>query len=163
MEELSPPPAPLNYIVSLEETFADSKNVNYIFEFLPGQDLYWVINNQMHMKLGQDSKKHWVKFYGSQILCALETMQRYNIIYRDIKPENMMIDRQGNIKVIDFGFAKMLHSANHFRTTTNCGTLGYTAPEVLLGVNSGYSFGIDVWSYGVLLCEMLQGKLPFEE
>jgi serine/threonine protein kinase len=51
----------------------------------------------------------WVKFYSSQILCALEQLQRYNIIYRDIKPENMMIDHEGNIKMIDFGFAKVLH------------------------------------------------------
>jgi len=117
----------------------------------------------MHMQLGKDSKKQWVKFYTSEVLCAIETMQRYNIIYRDIKPENMMIDREGHVKVIDFGFAKMLTSNNQFRTTTNCGTLGYTAPEVLIGVNHGYSFSADIWSFGVLMCELLQGKLPYEE
>jgi serine/threonine protein kinase len=63
----------------------------------------------MNMQLGKDGKKSWVKFYSSQILCALETLQRYNVIYRDIKPENMMIDREGNIKMIDFGFSKVLH------------------------------------------------------
>ena len=51
----------------------------------------------------------WVKFYTTQIICALEQLQKYNIIYRDIKPENFMIDSQGNIKMIDFGFAKVLH------------------------------------------------------
>jgi len=63
----------------------------------------------MNMQLGKDPKKGWVKFYSSQILCALETLVRYNVIYRDIKPENMMIDKDGNIKLIDFGFSKVLH------------------------------------------------------
>lgn len=106
---LSAHPLPLNYIVRLEETFSDADNLNFIFEFLPGQSLHWVMQNQRHMQLGKEDKAKWVKFYSSQVLCALETLQRYNIIYRDIKPENMMIDADGLIKVIDFGFAKILH------------------------------------------------------
>ena len=47
----------------------------------------------MNMKLGKDDKKQWVTFYASQVICALETLQKYNIIYRDIKPENVMIDK----------------------------------------------------------------------
>ena len=68
-----------------------------------------------------------------------------------------MIDKEGNIKLIDFGFAKVLTPQNQFRTTTNCGTLGYTAPEVLVGMRGGYSFPVDIWSLGVLLCELIQG------
>ena len=68
-----------------------------------------------------------------------------------------MIDKDGNIKVIDFGFAKFLTSSNQFRTKTNCGTLGYTAPEVLLSTSNGYSFPVDIWSYGILICELIQG------
>ena len=74
-----------------------------------------------------------------------------------------MIDCQGNIKMIDFGFAKVLHQSQQFRTSTNCGTLGYTAPEVILGSNQGYSFQIDIWSFGILLCELIQGGLPFND
>lgn len=66
-----------------------------------------------------------------------------------------MIDKEGSIKLIDFGFARILTAATQYRTTTNCGTLGYTAPEVLLGNPSGYSFPIDIWSYGILLCELI--------
>jgi serine/threonine protein kinase len=88
-------------------------------------------------------------------VCALETLQRYNIIYRDIKPENVMIDKNGCIKLIDFGFAKILTPQTQFRTLTNCGTVGYTAPEVLLGNSTGYSFPVDVWSFGILICELL--------
>ena len=65
-----------------------------------------------------------------------------------------MIAGDGGIKLIDFGFAKMLTSQTQFRTSTNCGTVGYTAPEVLLG--NGYSFPVDIWSFGVMLCEMIQ-------
>jgi len=62
------------------------------------------------MKLAKDDKKNWVTFYASQVLCALETLLKLNIIYRDIKPENVMIDKQGCVKLIDFGFAKVLTS-----------------------------------------------------
>lgn len=152
----------MNYIVRLEETFSDAENLNFILEFLPGRSLHWVIQNQRHMQLGKEDKSKWVKFYASQVLCALETLQRYNIIYRDIKPENMMIDGEGLIKVVDFGFAKILHPQNQFRTSTNCGTVGYTAPELLVGIHSGYSFLVDVWSFGILICELFQGQLPYE-
>ena len=67
-----------------------------------------------------------------------------------------MIDCEGHIKLIDFGFAKILEQKNNMRTTTNCGTIGYTAPEVLAG-QTGYSFPADIWSYGVLLFELLTG------
>jgi hypothetical protein len=72
-------------------------------------------------------------------LCAIETLHRYNIIYRDLKPENILIDKSGMIKIIDLGFAKILSPHNSYRTTTNCGTVGYTAPEILLGMKEGYS------------------------
>lgn len=77
-----------------------------------------------------------------------------NIIYRDLKPENVMIDKDGHIKLIDFGFAKKLSQTKN-RTLTNCGTLGYSAPEVLMGVSQGYSYPVDIWSYGILLCELI--------
>ena len=99
---------PLSYIVNLEQTFSDPENVNFIFEYLPGQDLYWLLQNQMILKLGKDDKKKWVHFYTSQVICALEVLQRYNIVYRDLKPENVMIDKEGLVKLIDFGFAKIL-------------------------------------------------------
>lgn len=67
-----------------------------------------------------------------------------------------MIDQEGLIKLIDFGFAKFLTQSTKFKTTTNCGTLGYTAPEVLMG-QAGYSFQADIWSFGILLCELIQG------
>ena len=67
-----------------------------------------------------------------------------------------MIDSTGHIKLIDFGFAKRLSNTQNLRTHTNCGTMGYTAPEVITG-QTGYSFSADLWSFGILLVELLSG------
>eukprot|EP00347_Sterkiella_histriomuscorum_P015976 403354976 len=156
----------VKWFVSLEETFVDQDSVNFIFEYLPGSDLFWVIQNEMNLFLGKQKtsggQRDWVKFYAAEILVALELLHSLNIIYRDLKPENVMIDKDGHIKLIDFGFAKKLSSQSKNRTLTNCGTLGYSAPEVLMGTNQGYSFQVDIWSFGILLCELIQGSLPFD-
>lgn len=68
-----------------------------------------------------------------------------------------MISEDGHIELIDFGFAKVLSQKSKFRTITNCGTMGYTAPEILMNSSQGYSFEVDIWSYGILLCELFQG------
>jgi len=73
-----------------------------------------------------------------------------------------MLDKNGDIKLIDFGFAKVMTIQNQFRTRTKCGTVGYTAPEVLLASEQGYSFPADIWSFGILICVLIAGKLPFD-
>ena len=83
----------------------------------------------------------------------LEWLHQQKIVYRDLKPDNVMLDVDGHVKLIDFGFAKKLGKE---RTFTNCGTIGYVAPEVLLG-QTGYGFAADLWSYGILITELLTG------
>lgn len=100
-----------------------------------------------------------VQFFSAELILTMEHLHSLKIIYRDLKPENVILDCAGHVKLIDFGFAKELAKENNFRTSTSCGTLCYQAPEVIL--NKDYSFGVDWWGIGTLIFEMLTGKPPF--
>ena len=101
------------------------------------------------------------RFYLAEVLVAIEQLHKNNIIYRDLKPENILLDQEGHIKLIDFGFSKQLKNLIKDRTTTNCGTPAYAAPEVILG--TGYGYKADIWSFGILICEMIGGFTPFDQ
>lgn len=98
------------------------------------------------------------RFYISQIILILEYLHGMQIAYRDLKPENLMINKDGYLKLIDFGTAKLLRQD---RTFTLMGSLHYIAPEVLDG--SGHSFEVDLFSLGVIFYELVCGTLPFGE
>lgn len=97
-------------------------------------------------------------FYGSQILLALRYLHINEITYRDLKPENLLLDKKGNIKLADFGFAKILKKD---KTYTLCGTPEYLAPEIIKGEKKGYGKSVDWWALGILFYEMLVGYPPF--
>ena len=88
-------------------------------------------------------------------MSIFEYLQSKDIVYRDLKPENIMISSDGYLKLIDFGFAKVVTK----RTYTICGTPEYIAPEILL--NQGHGKAVDWWTLGILLYEMLAGYPPF--
>ena len=92
---------------------------------------------------------------------SLQYLHANNILYRDLKPENLVISmtERGHVKLVDFGFAKRLKAPGQ-RTYTNCGTPAYIAPEVLLGLN-GHGHEADIWSLGVLMVELASGQTPF--
>lgn len=85
---------------------------------------------------------------------ALEYLHRKSIVYRDLKPENMLLDRNGWPKLVDFGFAKKLKNGG--RTWTFCGTAEYVAPEIVL--NKGHDLSVDIWALGIFMCELLTGS-----
>ena len=130
------------------------KNENYIFfiqEYIKGKELWEVIRD-----IGLLNKEQ-TQFYGGSILLAIDYLHKHKIIYRDIKPENVMVNTKGYIKIIDFGTVKEIQD----RTSTIIGTSHYMAPEVTKG--EGYSFEVDIWSIAICMYEFFCGKLPFGE
>ncbi|CAG9332462.1 PKG_39 [Blepharisma stoltei] len=140
-----------NMIVKLVKTFKDDSRFYFLMEYVHGQDLFDVL-----LALNILSEND-AKFYAGCLVLMLQYLHERDIIYRDLKPENVMIDEEGYPKLIDFGAAKVLHG----RSYTTVGTPHYMAPEVFLG--AGYSMQADLWSLGVMIYEFLYGKLPFGE
>ena len=131
-----------------------TKNDYFIFfitEYIKGKELWEVIR-----EIGLLNKIQ-TQFYGGSMLLAISYLHSKKIIYRDIKPENIMVNTKGYIKIIDFGTVKEIKD----RTTTIIGTSHYMAPEVSSG--KGYSFEVDIWSIAVCMYEFFCGKLPFGE
>ena len=108
-------------------------------------------------RAAQGMDESFAKFYTACIVLALEYLHQSNIVYRDLKPENVFIDQAGYVKLGDFGFAKILSDSN--KTYTFCGTPGYVAPENILA--HGYNYSVDWWGLGVLLYVLLTGRQPF--
>lgn len=125
-----------------------------ILEYLPGGELFKLIRNKV-MMTESDSR-----FYIAEIVLAVEQLHQMGIIYRDLKPENVLLDKDGHIKLTDFGFAKVMKNIKNDRTYTNCGTPGYCAPEVMLDI--GHTYKADIWSIGILICELIGGFTPFQ-
>ena len=100
------------------------------------------------------------QFYIAQMILAVEYLHNLKIVYRDIKPENIMVDENGYLKMIDMGTAKILvPKYGVSRTFTIIGTPHYMAPEIING--KGYNFTVDLWSIGVCLYEFMCGYVPF--
>lgn len=98
------------------------------------------------------------KFYCTQIILAIYHLHKNKIVYRDLKPENVLIDRDGYAKLTDFGLSKENIKGNS-DTLTLCGTPEYLAPEIV--DRKGHGFAVDWWSVGCIVYEMLTGQPPF--
>eukprot|EP00929_Paragymnodinium_shiwhaense_P000103 TRINITY_DN10025_c0_g1_i1.p1 TRINITY_DN10025_c0_g1~~TRINITY_DN10025_c0_g1_i1.p1 ORF type:complete len:916 (+),score=253.81 TRINITY_DN10025_c0_g1_i1:120-2867(+) len=143
------------FIMAMVKTFETAKSVYILTELITGGELHGAIR-QIPTVLSRSQ----AQFYTGSLVIVLEELSDRNIVYRDLKPENVMLDQQGYLKLIDFGIAKKLEEGKS-RTFTMIGTPHYMAPEVMRG--HGYGTEVDLWSLGVMFFEFVCGYLPFAD
>ncbi|XP_064823694.1 cGMP-dependent protein kinase 1-like isoform X3 [Oncorhynchus masou masou] len=139
------------FIVRLHRTFRDAKCLYMLTEACLGGELWNILKDRGSF---DDSS---TRFYTACVVEALIFLHHNNITYRDLKPENVVLDQRGYAKVVGFGCAKKVGLDK--KTWTFCGTPDYMAPEIIL--NKGHSVSADLWSLGVFVFELLSGSLPF--
>ena len=143
----------LNYqfLVGMDFCFQTQERIYFVMNFIRGGELF---KHLLNCKFFPEEK---AKFYSAIVGLALEYLHTHGIVYRDIKPDNILIDEDGYLKLADFGMAKMLKDQE--KAFSLCGTPEYFSPEII--TREGHNKAADWWSYGILLYEMLFGIPPF--
>mmetsp|Transcript_13877 Transcript_13877/g.21591 ORF Transcript_13877/g.21591 Transcript_13877/m.21591 type:complete len:470 (-) Transcript_13877:58-1467(-) len=141
------------FLVNLHYSFQTPDKLYFVMDYVNGGELFF------HLQKSRTFDEERTRFYCAQICCGLEYLHENGVLYRDLKPENLLLTGEGHICMTDFGIAKEGLNNEDDRTGTFCGTPEYLAPEVLEG--RGYGKGVDWWSFGTLMFEMLTGLPPF--
>ncbi|KAH8260363.1 hypothetical protein KR026_010106 [Drosophila bipectinata] len=139
------------FICRLYRTFRDEKYVYMLLEACMGGEIWTMLRDRGSFE------DNAAQFIIGCVLQAFEYLHARGIIYRDLKPENLMLDERGYVKIVDFGFAKQIGASA--KTWTFCGTPEYVAPEIIL--NKGHDRAVDYWALGILIHELLNGAPPF--
>jgi cGMP-dependent protein kinase len=160
------------FLLKLHRSFQDENSIFLLTEFVQGGEMW----NLLYMLEGSKIKRanlprtrcggfyhEHARFYASCVIEALSFMHSKGVAYRDLKPENMMIDNTGYVKLIDMGFAKPIPFKRgkivSQRSFSLCGTPDYVSPELVLG--KGHDHTVDYWAYGVYVYELMVGRTPF--
>ena len=146
MEQIKNP-----FLVNMEYCFSSASYVFFAMKFKQGGELYY------HLRKRTRFNENTAKFYACQILSGLSNLHSFNIMYRDLKPENVLLDEKGNACLADFGISKILNPRE--TTKSYVGTPEYIAPEMVL--QKEYNRSVDIWCFGILLYEMVYGLPPF--
>lgn len=141
------------FIIKLRHTFQSKDKIFMTFDYYNGGELFF------HLQKFRRFPEEMAKFYAAEIYCALSYLHSKRIMYRDLKPENVILDDEGHIKLIDFGLAKD-NCDMHSPTSSFCGTNEYIPPEILAGEPYGENF--DWWGFGIFIYEMLYGRVTIK-
>lgn len=139
------------FLIRLVAAFQDELRLYMVLELVQGGELFGLLDQF------ETLEPPHAGFYAACVLSGLRHLHERRILYRDLKPENLLLDRDGYIRICDFGFAK--HCPADTRTYTLCGTPEYLAPECIR--SQGHNESADYWALGVLIYEMLCGQSPF--
>lgn len=139
------------FIIKCYGTYHTSTTANFIMELALGGEVY-----ATYEKKDLYGSVNHARYYTAGCICAFSHLHSRNVIYRDLKPENLMLSEAGHLKLTDMGLAKKVIGS----TYTICGTPEYFAPEVIEG--EGHNRGVDWWCLGILIYELMSGGPPFE-
>ena len=139
------------FIVSLCFAFQTPSKFYLGLEYVPGGELFRCRDERGTIEIDD------ARIYIAEIGLALEFLHSIGIIYRDLKPENVLLDANGHVKLTDFGLSKVIEKAQS--TSSFCGTGEYLAPEIVMQM--AYSYPVDIWGLGILAYEMIIGQTPF--
>jgi len=149
------------FVLKLFNTFQDANQLYMALEIVYGGELWSLMYQSQALNrtaLGGFQENH-ARMYACNVLGGFEHIHATGYAYRDLKPENLLIDKDGYVKIVDFGFAIKLAPGQ--KTQTLCGTPEYLSPELVL--SKGHDRGVDFWAFGILIYEMLCGGTPFAD
>ena len=155
------------FVLCLIQTYNRKDQIMMLMEFIQGGELWSYIYEKTDTVARCPAggfEMSACRFYAANVIMAFRHLHKKGIAYRDLKPENLLIDSEGYVKMIDFGFAKRLpftkNGVKQDKTYTLCGTPEYLAPEIVM--SKGYDKSVDYWAFGCLLYELYLSRTPFQ-